>query len=82
MRNLVPFVQFKKREKYPCKSVTLSKVARFSLQLYCRVSAGSGKAGKAGRRADFGKWAGKTYTFRCPEAGKAGKKYTLDIKLA
>ena len=33
-------------------------------------------AGKAGKRADFGKWAGKagkTYTFRCPEAGKAGK---------
>ena len=47
-----------------------------------RVSTGAGKAGK---RADFGKWAGKagkTYTFRCPEAGKAGKKYTLDIKLA
>ena len=34
-------------------------------------------AGKAGKSADFGKWAGKagnTYTFRCPEAGKAGKK--------
>ena len=33
-------------------------------------------AGKAGKRADFGTWAekaGKTYTFRCPEAGKAGK---------
>ena len=22
------------------------------------------------------------HTFRCPEAGKAGKKYALDIKLA
>ena len=31
-------------------------------------------AGKAGKRADFRKWAGKTYTFRCPEVGKAGKK--------
>ena len=46
---------------------------------YIKVSTGAGKAAK---RADFGKWtgkAGKTYTFRCPEAGK---KYTLDIKLA
>ena len=25
--DLVPFVQFKKREKYPCKSVNFSKVA-------------------------------------------------------
>ena len=35
-------------------------------------------AGKAGKRTDFGKWAGKagkTYTFRCLEAGKAGKVY-------
>ena len=39
-------------------------------------------AGKAGKKADFGKWAGKTYTFCCPETGKAGKKHTLDIKLA
>ena len=41
-------------------------------------------AGKAGKGADFGKWAGKagkTYAFCCHEAGKAGKKYTLDIKL-
>ena len=47
-----------------------------------RVSTGAGKAGK---RADFGKKAGKagkTCTFRFPDAGKAGKKYTLDIKLA
>ena len=45
----------------------------------------SAGAGKAGKRADFGNWAGKaekTFTFRCPKAGKAGKKYTLDIKLA
>ena len=25
--DLVPFVQFKKREKHPCRSVTFSKVA-------------------------------------------------------
>ena len=34
LRNLVPFVQFKNREKYPWKSVTFSKVAGVSLQLY------------------------------------------------
>ena len=27
LRDLVPFIQFKKREKYPCKSVNFSKVA-------------------------------------------------------
>ena len=27
MRDLVPFVQFKKREKHPCRSVDFSKVA-------------------------------------------------------
>ena len=27
MRDLVPFVQFKKREKHPWRSVTFSKVA-------------------------------------------------------
>ena len=27
MRDLVPFVQFKKREKHPCRSVNFSKVA-------------------------------------------------------
>ena len=27
LRDLVPFVQFKKRKKHPCRSVTLSKVA-------------------------------------------------------
>ena len=31
MRNLVPFVQFKKREKHPWRSVNLSKVAGWSL---------------------------------------------------
>ena len=31
--DLVPFVQFKKREKHPWRSVTSSKVAGFSLQL-------------------------------------------------
>ena len=35
LRDLVPFVQFKKREKYPWRSVTFSEVAAsFSLQLY------------------------------------------------
>ena len=32
LRDLVPFVQFKKREKQPCRSVTFSKVAGFSRQ--------------------------------------------------
>ena len=34
LRDLVPFVQFKKREEYSWRSVTFSKVAGFSLQLY------------------------------------------------
>ena len=34
LRDLVPFVQFKKREKDPWSSVSFSKVAGFSLQLY------------------------------------------------
>ena len=29
LRDLVPFVQFKKREKHPWRSVTFSKVAGF-----------------------------------------------------
>ena len=33
LRDLVPFVQFKKREKHPWKSVTFSKVAGFSLKV-------------------------------------------------
>ena len=33
LRNLVPFVQFKKRKKHSWRSVTFSKVAR-SLHLY------------------------------------------------
>ena len=32
LRDLVPFAQFKKREKHSWKSVTFSKVAGFSLQ--------------------------------------------------
>ena len=32
LHDLVPFVQFKKREKRPWKSVTFSKAAGFSLQ--------------------------------------------------
>ena len=31
LRDLVPFVQFKKREKHPWRSVTLSKLAGSSL---------------------------------------------------
>ena len=34
LRDLVPFVQFKKREKQPWRSVAFSKVAGQSLQLY------------------------------------------------
>ena len=34
LRDLVPFVQFKKREKHPWGSVNFNKVAGFSLQLY------------------------------------------------
>ena len=34
LRDLVPFVQFKKREKHPWRSVNFSKVAGFSPQLY------------------------------------------------
>ena len=33
LRNLVPFVQFEKREKQPWMSVTFSKVTGFNLQL-------------------------------------------------
>ena len=32
LRDLVPFVQFKKREKHPWRSVTFSKVAGSSFQ--------------------------------------------------
>ena len=34
LRDLVLFVQFKKREKHPWKSVNFSKVAGVSLQLH------------------------------------------------
>ena len=34
LHDLVPFVQFKKREKHRWWSVTFSKVAGFSLQLF------------------------------------------------
>ena len=34
LRDLVPFAQFKNREKHPWRSVNISKVAGFSLQLY------------------------------------------------
>ena len=35
LRDLVPFVQFKKREKHPWRSVTFSKVAGFSNVIFC-----------------------------------------------
>ena len=34
LRDLVPFVQFKRREKHPWTSVTFSNAAGFSLQVY------------------------------------------------
>ena len=34
LRDLVPFVQFKKREKHPWWAATFCKIAGFSLQLY------------------------------------------------
>ena len=34
LRDLVPFVQFKKREKHPWRRLPFGKVAGFSLQLY------------------------------------------------
>ena len=34
LRDLVPFAQFKKREKHPWRRDTCSEVAVFSLQLY------------------------------------------------
>ena len=39
LRDLVPFVQFKKREKHPWRSITFSKVAGF-----CGTSKGFMKA--------------------------------------
>ena len=34
LRDMVPFVQFKKREKHPWRSVKFINVAGFSLKLY------------------------------------------------
>ena len=34
LRDLVPFVEFKKREKHSWRSVNLSKAAGFSMELY------------------------------------------------
>ena len=34
LRDLMPFVQFKKREKHPWRSVTFSKVAGYSNFIY------------------------------------------------
>ena len=33
-RDLVPFAQFKKPEKHPWRSVTLTKLAGFSVEFY------------------------------------------------
>ena len=38
LRDLIPLVQFKKREKHPWRSVTYSKAAGFSLQLLLKVT--------------------------------------------
>lgn len=67
------------------QNVKSQKTKSFCLnhQVEHRVSTGAGKAEKTGKRANFGNWdrkAGKMY-FCCPEAGKAGKNYTLVIKL-
>ena len=35
LRDYVPFVQFKKREKHPWRSVTFNKVAGWSLNALC-----------------------------------------------
>ena len=37
MRNLVPFVQFKRREKHPWRSVTFRKVATFKSATLLKV---------------------------------------------
>ena len=42
LRHLVPFVQFKKREKYPWRCVTFDKVAGLSLQLYLKYHSSMG----------------------------------------
>ena len=34
LRDLAPFAQFKKREKHPCRSFTLSKVAGYNHAIY------------------------------------------------
>ena len=34
LRDLVPFAQFQKRGKHPCRIATIDKVAVFSPQLY------------------------------------------------
>ena len=36
LHDLEPFMQFKKREKHPLRSVTFSKDADLSLQLYLK----------------------------------------------
>ena len=40
--NLVPFVEFKKREKHKGKSVTFGKAAGFSLQIYEKLHSSMG----------------------------------------
>ena len=38
LRDLVPFVQFKKRKKHPWRSVNFSKVAGWSVQVYQKTN--------------------------------------------
>ena len=42
LRDLVPFVRFTKREKHQWRSVTLSKVAGFSLQVHLKYNSPMG----------------------------------------
>ena len=42
LRNLVPLVQFKKREKHPCRRDTFSRAAGWSLQLYRKYHSSMG----------------------------------------
>ena len=38
LRDLVSFVQFKKREKHPCRSVSFNKVSSFNLETLIKVT--------------------------------------------
>ena len=38
LRDLVPFVKFKTREKHPCRSVSFNKIANFNLETLLKVT--------------------------------------------